>query len=74
VRAVLLPVLLRWGALLAFAIFAGCAAAPPMPDPPPTHPASPLAEEATPPPAGTTLTMPARTAKTSAPGARPRGH
>jgi hypothetical protein len=67
----------RRGALFVLALLAGCAAAPPMPDPPPTHPASPLAQEVTPQPSGTTLTMPARTAKTtSAPGgdARMRGH
>ncbi|HEX6813888.1 MAG TPA: hypothetical protein VF384_19860 [Planctomycetota bacterium] len=57
------------------AILAGCATAPPMPDPPPTHPASPLAAEAAAPPASTTLTMPARTPKGNTGAApRPRGH
>jgi hypothetical protein len=68
---------LRRGALFPLALLAGCAAAPPMPDPPPTHPASPLAQEVTPQPSGTTLLMPTRTAKTnpaSGGDARMRGH
>ncbi len=65
-----------WFAVL---VVAACAAAPPMPDPAPTHPASPDAAEAPPVAASTTLTMPTRMPKAATPKAtggsdKPRGH
>lgn len=56
------------GALL----FAACTAAPPLPAPDRTHPASPAADEAPEPAPGSTLVMPVRTPP--APTAPKRGH
>lgn len=52
--------------LLALSAFAaGCATAPPMPEPPATHPASPNATAAPAPEPSTTLSMPVRTPQRS---------
>lgn len=45
------------GCILFVLVFVSCATSPPMPDPPPTHPASPRAEAAPAPPPSDALQM-----------------
>lgn len=60
-------------ALLVVASLAACSTAPPLPDPLPTHPASPAADEAPEQAPSQTLVMPVRTPPTA--GGNPtRGH
>lgn len=59
--------------LLAIASLAACSTAPPLPDPLPTHPASPAADEAPEQAPSQTLVMPVRTPPTPG-GPTPRGH
>lgn len=62
---------LRSASGTACALFlAACTASPPMPAPPPTHPASPLAAEAPVPAATDTLTVPDPAVAPGAPGGR----
>jgi hypothetical protein len=58
---------------LAVLFLAACSAAPPMPDPAPTHPASPVADEAPEQAPSQTLVMPERKPPAAA-GQTRRGH
>lgn len=60
----------RAGGIAAALVLAGCTAAPPMPAPPPTHPASPHAAEAPLPAGSDTLRVPGPPNAPSAPEAR----
>jgi hypothetical protein len=61
-------------ALCAFVLAAGCAPAPPMPDPPASHPASPAADEAPERAPGQTLAMPPQAPAPAGRGNPQRGH